>query len=302
MQPRVSVIVPTYNGELEIHVLLRALQAQTYQDFECLIVIDGSGDKTQEIVEATQTKFRKVIINQSNQGRSVAKNNGAKRASGNLLIFFDDDMEPNSKALEMHIAFHESHDGIVSGNLAEDKGRDRTDIQNYKAGLASKWIQKYQEGLNLLDPSNLFFTAANSSFKRNDFLDLNGFDERLKDAEDYDIACRALEMGMKVFFDKSNVAIHHDRISCVSYIQRLRQYQQAHAILNKLHPERVALKKLQTNSFVKGFVYRIFAFSFWPRLIDNYNLLMVLPKKLRYKIYDTLIHSLAIEFPTVDVS
>jgi glycosyltransferase involved in cell wall biosynthesis len=296
MPPKISIIIPTFNGEKKIQTLLHALQKQTIQDFECLIIIDGSTDKTQEIVEATPTLFKKTILNQHNQGRSVTKNNGARHSMGELLIFFDDDMEPNSRAIELHFAFHQNHRGMVTGNQTEPDGPNRTDIQNYKAALTSKWTQKYSDGLSALTKSNLFFAAANCSMPTKLFWELGGFDERLTDAEDYDLAMRAIEKNIPVYFDKSNSAIHHDIITCRSYINRTRQYQAAQQKLRALHPDWYKDSRSELSSFKKIF-YWTFSFSFWPKLIDNTSLIMALPKFARYKIYDWVIHSQGVVFP-----
>lgn len=297
---KATVIVPTFMGEKKILTLMRALDAQTVLDFDCIIVVDGSTDDTVALLYATSTRFNKTIVEQKNLGRSISRNNGAKQTPNELLIFFDDDMEPQADSIEKHINFHRLNAGLLAGNQIDAFGKSSTDIQNYKSSLSIKWTEKYKASLNLLTAENLFFSSANCSIKRADFFALNGFDERLTDSEDYDLAVRAMETGMKIFFDKSNVAIHHDKISCTSYIKRLRQYQVAREKLSALHPERKQSAK-QKKWSVKRVIYAIFAFSFWPHMIDRFNVLLVLPKFLRYKIYDTVIYSLGVEFPKVNL-
>src|SRR5688572_7831011 len=102
MQPKVSVIVPTYNGERKIPALLTSLRRQSFIDFELIVVIDGSTDNTRKIVETTETPFPKTIIVQPNLGRAFVKNNGARQAGGDILIFYDDDMRPDDRSVERH--------------------------------------------------------------------------------------------------------------------------------------------------------------------------------------------------------
>ncbi|MFD1000110.1 glycosyltransferase [Ohtaekwangia kribbensis] len=291
----VSVIIPTYNGVNKINVLLNALLKQTYTKFELVVVVDGSTDGTIAVLDDYRNKFAayKVIV-QPNKGRAVVRNRGVKESSGDLLIFYDDDMEPMHDSVSRHISFHDNYQGILGGNQIEERDVKKTDIQNYKATRNEIWMKKYSIGLTRLDYSNLFFTAANCSIKRKTFFALNGFDERLSDAEDYDFAYRAMQEGVEVFFDKSNQAFHHDPITAKSYIQRLRQYSQAHAILEKFYPERRMFKR--KCFFLKKFVYSSLALRFWVILIDR-GFLKGLPESARFKLYDLIIQALAIEYP-----
>jgi len=300
MDIEVSVIVPTYNGADKIANLLKALNWQAFQDFELIVVVDGSTDNTFEMVQSFDVKFKKKIVVQPNQGRSVAKNNGAKVACGHIFIFYDDDMEPANDSVSRHVGFHAKNLGLLTGNQIEMRSKHKTDIQNYKALLSAKWTEKYHNGMNELDCSNLFFTAANCSFKRTDFLALKGFDQRLTDAEDYDIAYRALEAGVPVIFDKGNNAIHVEVITCRSYIARLRSYHLAHQKLKKYYPQRLGYGLASPPKLLIRFVYRFFAQVLFVRWIDQEKL-KLLPRKLRYKFYDIVIHAFANIFPGIPI-
>lgn len=296
MPPKASIITPTYNGEKKILSLLRALQNQSFQDFEWIVVIDGSTDETKSVLDNKETTFQKTVLVQANQGRSVAKNNGAKKASSELLIFYDDDMIPANDSVAKHIQFHSLHNCLIAGNQTEIEHGQNTDIQNYKTYLSKKWTAKYSDGLSSLTLSNLFFAAANCSMPSKLFWELGGFDERLTDAEDYDLARRALEKSIPVYFDKSNTAIHNDPITCRSYINRIRQYHAAQQKLKALHPSRSSNRQTDL-SILKRIFYWMFSFSFWPASIDNTTIWKLLPKFARYKIYDWVIQSLGVVYP-----
>lgn len=297
---RVTVIVPTYNGAEKISNILTALLRQNQSIFEIIVVIDGSTDQTLPNLIQNQTQFNNLkIIKQPNKGRSAARNRGVKESSGNLLLFFDDDMEPHPDSIQRHVLFHQTYSGLLSGNQIEEVNKGKTDIQNYKAVLTKKWTKKFTDGINELNQNNLFFTAANCSIKRIDFDALHGFDERLTDAEDFDLATRALQSGMKVFFDKSNRAIHHDNVTCRSYIHRQRQYFKANEKLFERYPER--RKLIQEPGKWKHCLYRLFAISFLPKLIDEYNIFKIIPTGIRYRLYSIIIHALSREYPNTEV-
>jgi glycosyltransferase involved in cell wall biosynthesis len=296
--PQASVIIPTYNGASKISFLLDSLQIQSFQDIEVIVVVDGSTDDTIEILERYRNSFKhfKVAV-QKNAGRARVRNNGFNHSVADIIIFFDDDMILNKNTVEHHILFHTKYPhSLYCGNQVDMPEFSRTDIQNYKAYLSIRWTEKYLPGLNKLDFFNLFFTAANCSLRREEFIKLNGFDERLRDAEDYDLAYRALEMGLPLYFDKDNVAIHQDFISCSSYVGRQIQYKIAHEKLIQLHPQREknVIRKI---SGIKKVFYWPFSFPIWHKLIDETSVLKFLPESVRFKLYDWVIFASSSVFP-----
>jgi glycosyltransferase involved in cell wall biosynthesis len=298
----VSIVVPTYNGGKKIGSLLNALSLQTFREFELIVVIDGSLDDTLSVTNNYTSKEHKIkIVQQPNGGRSKARNRGAKEAVGSLLIFYDDDVAPAPDSVLKHFEFHKKYQlAILAGNPDELYSIQKTDIQNYKAWLCKRWTKEFTETINQLTLSRFFLAAANMSVPREVFLKLNGFDENLTDAEDYEFALRSLEQNVHLYFDKSNVAIHEDPITCVNYILRQRQYSSAQHKLFGLHPKRI--RSEEKSDLFRRAIYRLFAFRFWPNLIDGSKLLKYLPRNIRYKLYDLVIHSLGKEYKNVTIN
>lgn len=85
--PKFSIIIPVYNVERYIGKCLESVKNQTFKDYEVIIVNDGTQDNSMKIAE----KYPFTIINQENQGLSVARNRGVKEATGDYLIFLDSD-------------------------------------------------------------------------------------------------------------------------------------------------------------------------------------------------------------------
>lgn len=95
----ISIVIPLYNKSLVVEKTLESVLAQTYQDYELIIVNDGSTDGSDQIatqfVESNRSQFRHPvkIINQNNQGVSAARNQGIKEATGDIVAFLDADDE-----------------------------------------------------------------------------------------------------------------------------------------------------------------------------------------------------------------
>ncbi|MFN3692324.1 MAG: glycosyltransferase family 2 protein, partial [Fervidobacterium sp.] len=92
-KPLVSVIIPAYNVEGYIEKTIESVLNQTYRNLEIIVVNDGSTDKTREIayniLKNSGVNFK--IIDQTNQGVSVARNVGIENASGDYIKFLDGD-------------------------------------------------------------------------------------------------------------------------------------------------------------------------------------------------------------------
>src|SRR5213594_664427 len=87
--PYVSVIIPVFNGERYIRQTIESVLAQTYNNFEILVIDDGSTDGTAGIVKSYENKLR--YIRQPNRGASQARNQGIRLSQGKYIAFQDAD-------------------------------------------------------------------------------------------------------------------------------------------------------------------------------------------------------------------
>jgi glycosyltransferase involved in cell wall biosynthesis len=112
--PRVSVIVSTYNYGKYLEGCLTSILNQTYQDYELLIVNDGSTDNTDEVIARFLDNEKIIYINQSNTGQAIATNNGIMKASGELIAFIDaDDLWEPTKLEKQVSLFTRDSIGVI---------------------------------------------------------------------------------------------------------------------------------------------------------------------------------------------
>jgi glycosyltransferase involved in cell wall biosynthesis len=109
----VSILMPVYNGEQHLSDAIESALAQTYQNFELLIINDGSTDNSADIIRPFLKDSRVIYIEQKNAGVAAARNTAIKHARGKYIGFLDqDDIWLNNK-LEEQVAALE-HDESVA--------------------------------------------------------------------------------------------------------------------------------------------------------------------------------------------
>lgn len=142
-RPLFSIIIPIYNAGQYLTKCLNSIKSQTYQDYEVLMVNDGSSDNSKSIIEEfSQTDIRFITINQTNGGASSARNSGIERAKGKYLMFIDSDDYWNNNALlsdlrERIVRHHEDVILIGCQNLQLD-GKAEVTRGNYKLDIIDR--------------------------------------------------------------------------------------------------------------------------------------------------------------------
>src|SRR4051794_19573445 len=106
--PHVSVVIPTHNRIERLKRVLVALECQNYAlgDFEVIVVSDGSSDGTDEYLRTLTTPLQLHAVAQPNQGVAVARNNGMRKATGDIILFVDDDVVPAPQLITEHVGIH----------------------------------------------------------------------------------------------------------------------------------------------------------------------------------------------------
>lgn len=123
--PKVTVLIPLYNGEKYLAQCLNSVLRQTYTDYECLIIDDGSSDDSLALARSfTDPRFR-VVANGRNLGGGATRNRGFDLARGEYVAFFDCDDVCVPDRLEKQVAFMDAHSEVgVCGGFVHVTNQD----------------------------------------------------------------------------------------------------------------------------------------------------------------------------------
>lgn len=203
----ISVIIPLYNKEKSIKATLESVMAQTYTDYEVIIVNDGSTDKSADVVRnfisTVKSEVYEVknirLIQQENAGVSAARNAGILAAQGEYVAFLDaDDYWEYDVLLEFDRLINDFPDATLyalgCGNMTNDiKTPCKCDLNpGYRGYLNDIWKHR---------PT--FLSASSCCCRRTLANQIGGFDIRMTHGEDYDMWWRLIFVGKLAFYNKT---------------------------------------------------------------------------------------------------
>lgn len=126
----VTIILPIYNGERYLPTALESVRTQTYTDFECLCIDDGSSDNSADIVRgfaAEDSRFR--LVQQSNQGVAASRNRGLRESKGQYITFLDQDDVFSPEILEKLLSVaNETRCEVVEAEITEFYSKELPDV------------------------------------------------------------------------------------------------------------------------------------------------------------------------------
>ena len=188
MNPMISIIIPTYNDAPVLGRCLDSVFAQTLQDFEVIVVNDGSTDHTAEVLDPYRERL--TVINQENQGRNPARMNGFAQSQGQFLIFLDSDIVMRPNMLEL------LHQALID--------HPETSFAYSSFRFGGKLFKGFEFDPIKLRQMNYIHTSA--LIQREDF---PGFDPEIMKFQDWDVWLTMLAKGKsgvyvdQILFDAS---------------------------------------------------------------------------------------------------
>ncbi len=188
LRPAISVVIPTFNRAMLALQAVQSVFAQTFSDYEVIVVDDGSTDNTKDVLAAFTSAPNFSYQHQPNSGRSSARNHGIKLARGEFMMFLDsDDMLFPDALANLYQAARQTTSGLILGQ--------------------AQFIDEYEMKLSLLEPTAKarrggmtypFLISERYVLLQGAFVvraaclhKIGGFDRALEPCEDYDFCLRA---------------------------------------------------------------------------------------------------------------
>lgn len=167
--PKVSIIVPVYNVEKYLPTCIDSILAQSYDDFELILVDDGSTDSSGEICDRYAVKYgRTIVIHKKNGGLSDARNTGINKAIGKYLLFVDSDdyIEPDTIKNIVNLAEANQSDMVIFGYFADviDKKNNIISHKNCAASIILTEQRKIAKAVVSLKRNFVFDSACNKLY------------------------------------------------------------------------------------------------------------------------------------------
>lgn len=190
-KPKISVILPTHNRARLLGKAVQSVLNQTYQNFELIIVDDGSKDNTKKAMQEFTDPRIKYVVHQQNRGAAAARNTGIKCAKGKYIAFQDSDDEwsPNKLELQMEIF----------NKLPYNVDIIYTDMLRIKeSGKTEYWHSPTVTSKSLINPTTLDYQVINigiqsTLIKKHCFDEVGLFDENFKKYIDLELFLRLIQ-------------------------------------------------------------------------------------------------------------
>ena len=209
---RFSIIIPAYNSEKTLFSCMESIEEQSVskEDYEVIVVDDGSTDSTAAIAQ----KFNIKYIYQTNQGPASARNKGVRSAIGDIVLFTDSD------CIADHNWIREMVKPFSDPEIIGVKGAYKTKQKE----LAAKFAQaEFEDRYDLLlKNSNIdMIDTYSAAFRKDVFLNIGGFDQSFPVAnnEDTDLSYRLAASGYKLVFNPNAFVYHKHPDTLMKYLK-----------------------------------------------------------------------------------
>lgn len=232
IRPALSIITVTKNRAPLLTQALTSLLGQCKRGDE-IIIVDASTDNTPGVVAMFSKKLPITYVQFLKSGYPMFYNEGAKRAKGDILVFFDDDCIATPTYLERIRNAHKNHpNAIIQGySHSMPRGNLYVDIMgdHYRNWLISMRIGKNE--LKVCD-------SKNASIPRMLFWKYGGLSRSMSlGSEDMELGLRLRRHGIKIYLDRSIVVYHRERITHKDFLDQHRRFAASEGYLDRILPK-----------------------------------------------------------------
>jgi glycosyltransferase involved in cell wall biosynthesis len=246
-----SLIIPVYNRPDEVDELLESLSQLDYnQDFEIVLIEDGSSLRCEEVAVRYQDKLSISYYYKENSGPGDSRNYGMKKAKGDYFIIFDSDcIIPKNYLAEVSLALNEGYVDCFGG---PDKALDSfSDIQKainfaMTSFLTTGGIRGGSEKIDKFQPRSFNMGLSRKAFEAS-----NGFGN-IHPGEDPDLSIRLWNLGFETKLFPKAFVYHKRRIDWVKFSMQVNKFGKARPILNSWYPQHNKLTFFFPTVFIIG--------------------------------------------------
>ncbi len=249
-----SLIIPVYNRPNEIDELLSSLVKQTYtNNFEVIIVEDGSNFKADEIVKNYSKKLNLHYFFKENTGAGHSRNYGMKKASGNYFVIFDSDcIIPPNYLVEVEKALTLNYTDAFGG--ADAAHESFTAIQkaiNYSmtSFFTTGGIRGSKKAINKFQPRSFNLGISKTAFEAT-----KGF-SKMKIGEDIDLTFRLWEHNFETQFIENAFVYHKRRATFKQFFKQTFAFGKGRPFLNRKYPETSKITYWFPSVFILAFIF-----------------------------------------------
>ena len=267
MEPRASVIIPTYNRREILRKALLALAKSTvpFDEFEVVVVDDGSTDGTKDMIDSLELPYDLIYERQERKGPASARNLAINLARGEIMIFIDSDILVVPEFVSAHLAAHKEPKVVAVGPVVHTDNID----------------DPYSASFKITDVSRAFFATGNASVAKEHLLEAGLFDEAFNQYgwEDLELGHRLRKLGLRKVKVPEAVGYHYKERLKVASLPRHRQRERERGRMAVLFVERdptwATRLQVEMSPIMFG-LDRVLSIGNWPNREGTMRLLQTL--------------------------
>ena len=240
--PDVAIVIPTRDRRASLERTVRALAHQHFPPnrFEVVVAVDGPDQGTETFLGGLGLPYRLTVVSSDQpRGAASARNQGAASATGETLIFLDDDIEAGPDLVGAHVAAQREGVQVTIGYLPP--AFDETVRGFFRSALRGWWEAMFEA---MRRPGHRYWfrdlLTGNCSMAASLFARVGGFNQAFVCHEDYELGVRLLEQTTMMRFVESAAGTHHERTTLRRAFARKRDEGRADILMLEKHPELVS--------------------------------------------------------------
>ncbi len=280
-----SIIIPVYNRPGEVAELLESLKNQTFNDFEVIVVEDGSSLLSEKVCRKYMGPLNLKYFYKENTGPGPSRNYGMQRATGNYFIILDSDVVLPEKYMQIvYDSLQKDYTDAYGG--PDEAALDFTPVQkaiNYAmtSWLTTGGIRGKGNKLEKFHPRSF-----NMGISKKVFEQTGGFSD-MRYGEDIDLSIRIMKAGFKTKLIPEAFVYHKRRNDWRSFFNQVRHSGEARIVLSRLHPGTLKILHFFPAVFTLGFILSIIllfsGFYYGIILYGLYFVVLLIDASIKYK-------------------